>query len=45
LTRNYEEEIAKMKKREKISTEKDSNGKYTHSWFKRYKAKRELELY
>ena len=45
LTRNYEEEIAKMKERERIMTEKDSNGKYTNWWFKRYRAKRQLELY
>ena len=45
LTRNYEEEIAKMKEREKIMSEKDSEGKYTNWWFKRYKAKRQLELY
>jgi hypothetical protein len=30
LTRNYEEEIAKMKERERIMTEKDSEGKYTN---------------
>ena len=45
LTRNYEEEIAKMKERERIMSEKNSEGKYTNWWFKRYKAKRQLELY
>jgi hypothetical protein len=45
LTRNYEEEIAKMKEWERIRTEKDSDWKYTNSWFKRYRAKRQLELY
>jgi hypothetical protein len=45
LTRNYEEELAKMKEWERIRDEKDSNGKYTNSWFKRYRAKRQLELY
>ena len=45
LTRNYEEEIAKMKEWERIRTEKDSEWKYTNSWFKRYRAKRQLELY
>ena len=45
LTRNYEEEIAKMKEWEKIMTEKDSEWKYRNSWFKRYRAKRQLELY
>ena len=45
LTRNYEEEIAKMKEWERIMAEKDSEWKYTNSWFKRYRAKRQLELY
>ena len=45
LTRNYEEEIAKMKEWERIRTEKDSEGKYTHWRFARYRAKRQLELY
>ena len=45
LTRNYEEEIAQMRERERIRDEKDSEGKYTNWWFKRYKAKRQLELY
>jgi hypothetical protein len=30
LVRNYGEELAQMKEWEKISTEKDSNGKYTY---------------
>ncbi len=45
LTRNYEEEIAKMKEWERIRDEKDDEGKYTHNWFTRYRAKRQLELY
>ena len=44
LTRNYEEEIAQMKEWERIRDEKDSEWKYTHWWFERYKAKRQLEL-
>ena len=45
LTRDYENEIKKMKKWEKIMEEQDDEWNYTHSWFARYKAKRQLELY
>lgn len=34
-----------MREWERIRREKDDDGKYTHSWFKRYSAKRQLELY
>ena len=45
LVRDYEKEIAQMKEREKIRTEKDSEWKYTHWRLERYRAKRQLELY
>ena len=34
-----------MKEWENIRTEKDSEWKYVHKWFTRYRAKRQLELY
>ena len=45
LTRDYEHEIAQMREWERIRTERDSEWKYTNWWFKRYNAKRQLELY
>ena len=44
MTRDYEHEIAQMREWERIRTERE-DGRYTHSRFQRYKAKRQLELY
>lgn len=45
LARDYEHEMKEMKKWERIMEEEDDEWNYKYSRFKRYKAKRQLELY